>query len=209
MSESKVKALFVDFNDTISPSNFIQSFSSFEDQTGWTGKQLGKAYIEAELLNQLMCGLINEHEFWIGVSNLTHLPLEILLQYAQIIRKTKELDLELVEMLMDCKKYSGIVLILLTDNVHEMFADWERKFHLRDYFDYIVNSADCGMTKKDEGIYHLALKMVGVNAPEALLIDDDENYLDVAKSIGFETIHFLNRERLSCELTKRSLLPVG
>ncbi len=205
---NSIKALFVDFNDTISPGNFAESFAPFEAETGWTGEALGKAYIEAGLLHQLMSGAVNEHEFWIGVSAVTGVSLEILLQYAAVIRDTKTLDIELMELLVTCQRHCGISLALLTDNVEEMFAFWRRKFDLEQYFgEHIINSAECKLLKRDPQIYHYALKTIGVRADEALFIDDNVDYLKVAQSVGFQTIHFQGREHLRRELIERGLLP--
>jgi len=53
------------------------------------------------------------------------------------------------------------------------------------YLDPIVISGEVGVRKPDPEIYLIALKSAKVDAEEAAFIDDVEQFLDVARQIGF------------------------
>jgi epoxide hydrolase-like predicted phosphatase len=79
------------------------------------------------------------------------------------------------------------------------FADdaryvWTEVYPFIQYFDGIVISSEVGLMKPDPKIYQLALERVGVNAEEALFVDDFIENVEGAKRVGLQAIHFTNPE---------------
>lgn len=55
---------------------------------------------------------------------------------------------------------------------------------LENYFDVVSTSEDVVKSKPDPGVYLFALKQLGLNAEEAIAIEDTENGIKSAKAAG-------------------------
>jgi epoxide hydrolase-like predicted phosphatase len=56
--------------------------------------------------------------------------------------------------------------------------------------DTVIISAEEGLAKPDERIFHLALERLGVVAQEALFIDDLAVNVEAARRVGIKSVHF-------------------
>lgn len=80
------------------------------------------------------------------------------------------------------------------------------RFELRRRFSVFCSSCYLGVRKPDALIYHRALGIVQ-RAPEAcLFIDDREENVAAARSLGFDAIRFETAERLRAQLRQRGLI---
>jgi putative hydrolase of the HAD superfamily len=71
---------------------------------------------------------------------------------------------------------------------------------LRELFDAEIRSAEAGFQKPDPRIYELMLQKLAVSAEEAVFIDDHEEYLVGARSIGISTIQYTGFDDFRAEL---------
>src|SRR5258707_10310434 len=71
----------------------------------------------------------------------------------------------------------------------------------------ILLSGDVKLIKPDPRIFQALLERIGRSASECLFIDDSEENISTARSLGFETIRFESPEQLRRELQHRGLLP--
>jgi HAD superfamily hydrolase (TIGR01509 family) len=73
-------------------------------------------------------------------------------------------------------------------------AEWAKKlrarFKLERYFHGFVISGDVGLRKPDPAIFRFLINKLGVNAHDALFIDDNPKNLNPATEMGFKTILF-------------------
>jgi putative hydrolase of the HAD superfamily len=80
---------------------------------------------------------------------------------------------------------------LLTNNFLTGMPDWSSggSFHqLLDLFDVIVESSQVGVRKPERRFYELALEQLGVEAAEAVFLDDLGVNLKPAREMGMTTI---------------------
>ena len=68
---------------------------------------------------------------------------------------------------------------------------------LADYFDEVIVSYEVGLTKPDARIYELTLERLGVNAQDALFVDDCAENLTAAAQLGIQTLHFRGDDSLA------------
>ena len=61
--------------------------------------------------------------------------------------------------------------------------------------------------KPDSRIFQALLERIGRSAGECVFIDDSEENITTARSLGFETIRFESPEQLRSALQQRGLLP--
>jgi len=85
---------------------------------------------------------------------------------------------------------------LWTNNNALAFQPFDRKFGFSKLFDHVIVSGRIGVKKPDKAYYERALKTCGVQAVNTIFVDDDENNVRTARSIGINAIHFKSFEQL-------------
>ena len=78
----------------------------------------------------------------------------------------------------------------LLSNADLSLRDRLTEFGIIDLFDAVVVSADVGMAKPEPEIYELAAERLVLPPSECVFVDDLERNLDVAKTVGMQTVHF-------------------
>lgn len=68
------------------------------------------------------------------------------------------------------------------------------------YFDGVVISAEVGVMKPEPKIYRLAAESVGVDATEALFVDDVMENVAGARAVGMEAVHFTDPQLVRRQL---------
>lgn len=64
------------------------------------------------------------------------------------------------------------------------------EWRIADAFDDLVLSAEVGLAKPDPAIYRLALSRLGVEAQQAVFVDDFEVNVIAARQVGMQAVHF-------------------
>jgi putative hydrolase of the HAD superfamily len=104
-------------------------------------------------------------------------------------------------------RLSGIKIGLLSNMPIEMIRYSRRNFAwLRD-FDHTTFSADVRLVKPEPAIYEHSLQGVGVQASEALFLDDKEANVLGARDVGIRAIRFQSIDQLRNDL-KRLDFPI-
>lgn len=156
--------------------------------------ELGTLYREAK---------ITRDEFWQRLlkelnieADIDKLEDEWIDGYA-LIEGTRDLILEL------SKKYK---IYFLSDNVRERVVKINNKFNFLEWFEDGVFSHEVGKRKPHPDVYKAALQKAGVNAEEAVFIDDKPKLLVPAAEMGMTTFAFESPEKLREDLKKNNLL---
>jgi HAD superfamily hydrolase (TIGR01509 family) len=89
----------------------------------------------------------------------------------------------------------GIISNAAGDWANEILAEDEIEL-----FDDITVSYKVGVTKPNPEIYNISLKQLGVEAADAVFIDDVEAYCDAARKLGMQTIYYENFAQMKREL---------
>jgi epoxide hydrolase-like predicted phosphatase len=98
------------------------------------------------------------------------------------------LDFDLVNYVRNLHiMYNTALLSNSTSDLRERIA---KKWHFEDAFDSMIISGEVGVSKPDPRIFRLALDKLGVNADEAIFVDDVADNVDAAKAAGMNAIQF-------------------
>ncbi|HYK87360.1 MAG TPA: HAD family phosphatase [Acidobacteriota bacterium] len=92
-----------------------------------------------------------------------------------------------------------------TNRIHFDFIQ-TRYSHLLRHFAGFILSHEVGLAKPDPAIYRLALEKAGVEAREALFVDDQPANVEAARGVGIDSFQFLNPDQFVHELYSRQLL---
>ena len=105
--------------------------------------------------------------------------------------------------LADLAKKYKLALLSNTDPVHVEYM--EATYEFFSLFPVRVYSCAVGATKPNPIIYREALRGCRVQAPEAVYIDDIPAYVEAARGLGMQGIHYDSPEQLKLELAEHSV----
>ena len=94
---------------------------------------------------------------------------------------------EMVELVRDIQSH-GVKVSLLSD-MYMFEVKLTRPWGRYDGFDHTSFSAEAGITKSDPGFFKQTLNHFGVLPEETLFVDDVLSHIEVAKSVGIDTLH--------------------
>lgn len=108
---------------------------------------------------------------------------------------------EILETLHD----KGVPLYALTNYSAETFPAFRRRFGFSRYFRDVVVSGEVGMVKPDPRIYALAIRRFGVTPARTAFVDDREDNVRAAISMGLTGIAFTSPDALRVDLRRLGL----
>lgn len=205
--DSKVEAVISDFGGVLT-TPLIQSFMAFQNETGISTENLGKAMqaiVAADGENplfELERGEITEVAF---LERLTD-GLEPLLGHRPEMHRFKEIYFEaldpnptMIELMRELKA-EGYRMAMLTNNVREWEPLWRSMLPVDEIFETVVDSGFVGCRKPESRIYQLALERIGLPAEACLFVDDVAVNCEGARKTGIDAIHFRDNEQAIAEI---------
>jgi putative hydrolase of the HAD superfamily len=208
-----IRAVICDFGGVLT-SPLLNAFAAFQDDTGVSLEQLGRAmeigsgHLDgAHPLFELECGRISEERFLDLLreglqEELGHRP--ALHRFGERYMDALDPNTEMIELMAELRD-RGLRMAMLTNNVREWEPLWRAKLPVDEIFETVVDSAFVGMRKPDPAIYELTLsRLEGIEAEECLFIDDTEVNCDAARELGIVPVHFRENEQAIPEI--RSLV---
>jgi len=147
------------------------------------GIDIGKA---RELNRAYDAGTISHKDFLDGVKEVTgRQPQEV----ESLLQSDIAKNLPLLKYIGELKQ-RGLKIGLLSN----IATNWIRDSFLtpaeQKLFDEMILSYEVGMTKPDPRMFQLACKRLGVDASEAVLVDDISPYCDAARHTGMQAITY-------------------
>ncbi len=102
---------------------------------------------------------------------------------------------------------AGVRLLALSNWSAETFPVARERFAFLAWFEGIVISGDVGATKPDPRIFEHLLRTFGIEASEAVFVDDSAANVAAARRLGFQAVRFTGPAALRGELVRLGLLP--
>lgn len=204
---AEIEAIVCDFGGVLT-TPLVESFMAFQDQTGITTEDLGKAMAaatEASGENPLFAmerGEITEVAF---LEQLTD-QLEPLLGHRPEMHRFKEIYFEALEPnpamieLMRELQGEGYRMAMLTNNVREWEPLWRSMLPVDEIFETVVDSGFVGCRKPESKIYELTLGRIGMPASACLFVDDVLVNCEGARRAGLSAVHFQRNEQAIPEI---------
>lgn len=153
---------------------------------------------------ELMKGNISEDKYINKILSNTKWDITIE-EFKEIIRKNH--NREISGTMEIIKKLKGRYnLILLSDHVNEWVQDILNRNKELEIFDKKYFSYELKSLKADVNTFKNVIEDLHIKVSETLFIDDSENNVNIAQSIGIDGIVFKNAQQLEKELLKRKLL---
>ncbi len=204
-----IAAVISDFGGVLTTPLF-GSFLAFQDETGISAATLGSAMQRiAERrgehpLYELERGRVAESEFLALLRaelapELGHEP--ELHRFSEIYFDALDPNEPMIE-LMRGLRARGYRMALLTNNVREWEPLWRSMLPVDEIFELVVDSAFVGVRKPEPEIYELTLERLGggIGAGECLFVDDVEDNVAAARTLGMTAVHFRSNEQAIPEI---------
>ena len=203
----KIKAIVSDFGGVLT-TPLVGSFMAFQDETGISTENLGKAMqavAEADgehPLYALERGEVTEVDFLERIAG----GLEPLVGHRPEMHRFKEIYFRalnpnppMIELMRELKA-EGLRMAMLTNNVREWEPLWRSMLPVDEIFELVVDSAFVGRRKPEPEIYRLTLERIGLPAEACLFVDDVEVNCEGAREVGLSAVHFRENAQAIAEI---------
>ena len=207
--ERAIRAVISDFGGVLT-NRLIEAFAAFQDKTGISTEQLGRAMqLVAERdgeypLFRLERGEVSEQQFlndlsWGLETELGHRP--ELHRFREIYFDALHPNEPMLDLMRNLRD-RGLRMAILTNNVREWEELWRSKLPLDEIFEVIVDSAWVGMRKPESAIYLLTIDRLGdgLRPSDCLFVDDNELNVAAARELGMTAVQFHSNDQAIPEI---------
>ena len=206
---ARIEAVVSDFGGVLT-TPLIQSFMAYQDETGVSTENLGKAMQAATEANgdnplyEMERGEITEVAFLELLSDhleplLGHRP--EMHRFTELYFKALEPNVPMIELMRELKR-AGHRMAMLTNNVREWEARWRSMLPVDEIFETVVDSGFVGCRKPESKIYAITLDRLGLPAESCLFVDDVKVNCEGAERAGMTAVHFQDNEQAISEIRK-------
>jgi len=159
----------------------------------------GNVEEDAELLdmwlNKLNSGSVSSTEFNEAMGQALQItPAE----YAQAVKEDEKLNQPLLQYIRE--ELAPHLKLAVVSNAAGASLRKQLTSNDLEVFDGVFISEEVGLLKPDPKFFEFALEKLGVNAQEAVFVDDHQKYLDGAQSVGLQTILYTDFTNLKSQL---------
>lgn len=197
-----VQAIIFDFGGVLVRTEDRKPRTVLAERLGMTYDELSALIFDSPSAIQAMRGEISALEHWDEVRKSLDLDAEGIEWVSTEFWAGDALDENLVNVLRGLRpRYTTVLLSNAWDDLRPMI---EEEWKIDDAFDRLVISAEIGMVKPDLQIYQWVIAEMGVDASQAVFVDDFIQNIEGANAAGMKTIHFQSPDQALQEL--RSLL---
>jgi putative hydrolase of the HAD superfamily len=204
MTDRKYSAIVFDLGQVLIPFDYNIFISAINKHKNGLGEAFVKEYnANYEIHRDFERGKISEVSF-IGqmLEWLEHkISSEEFIKYWSSIFSVNE---DVIALLPELKKNYKLYLLSNTNSIHKKFGYQDYAFLKQ--FDKLFLSHEVGFIKPEEAIYRAVEIVSGFPSEEHIFIDDVMEYVDAAKSIGWDGIHFVGYGDLVENLRERKIL---
>lgn len=100
-----------------------------------------------------------------------------------------------LEYFSELKKRYGFKIIAVSNEARDLNDFRIRKFELHNLFDAFISSCYIALRKPDASMYRMACDISQTAAEEALYVDDQLMYIEVACALGIPSLHYQSLEQ--------------
>ncbi|MBU1037310.1 HAD hydrolase-like protein [Patescibacteria group bacterium] len=111
-----------------------------------------------------------------------------------LFKTIPKINYELLDFILSLKSHYQIYL--LSNNFGSIFPNYEKEIDFRKYFDKLFLSHKLKLSKTQNKIWEKVLSKIDFKPTELAFVDNKKKYLEYPKTLGINTILFLNNEQI-------------
>ena len=189
-SESSIRAVIWDMGGVLVRTENQAPRERLAERYGLTLKQLYNLVFDTEVSVKATLGIVQEESVWQNIARTLNLDPEGLAAFMQEFWAGDGLDAGLHQFVNGLRVNYKIGLLSNAWSGARSVLD--QRYHMLDIFDVTIFSAEVGLAKPDPRIYQLVLGKLGVEASQAIFVDDFQANIDAANSLGMHGVSFKN-----------------
>jgi putative hydrolase of the HAD superfamily len=195
-----IKAIIFDFGGVLLRTTDFTPREQLAARLGMRRNELEELIFGGESGNLAQKGEITVQQHWANLAAQLHCSEKELKSLVEEFFANDELDRSLLDYVrMLHTSYKTGLLSNAFDDLRQIITE---RGYFGDAFDDMIISAEVGLVKPDAQIFQLAVEQLGVEASQAVFVDDMQRNIEGAKSVGLVGIHFQNPLQLRGELDK-------
>jgi epoxide hydrolase-like predicted phosphatase len=187
-----IKAIIWDVGQVLYITDDNDLYETLSKKTGIPYEKIREVYF-SEMNDLIDVGKVTEEEFAAYAMEALDISTEKYDEYRQTREDSLYLDKQLMERIGELRKSykMGLLSNFTPDLRHKIEHVWKNS----DQFDEIVISCEVGLLKPDAAIFELVLERLGIQANEAVFVDDRVVNIEGAQKVGMHTVLFEHREQ--------------
>jgi glucose-1-phosphatase len=189
-SESSIRAVIWDMGGVLVRTVDQSPRERLAKRLGLTLKELYNLVFDTEVSVKATVGIVPEESVWQNVAGTLNLNPDGLAAFMQEFWAGDSLDADLHQFVNGLR--ANYKIGLLSNAWSGARSVLDQRYHMLDIFDMTIFSAEVGLAKPDRRIYQLVLDKLGVEAAQAIFVDDFQANIDAANSLGMHGVSFKN-----------------
>ena len=182
-----IRGVFFDLGGVIVRTEYQSPRQRLADRLGMEYDDLNKIVFDSETGTQASIGAITSLQHWEAVLKRLKRPAEEIDAIRDEFFAGDIVDRQILDFLRSLR---GTHKTGLISNAWSDLRDFIVREKMEDAFDHIVISAEVGVAKPEPKIFRIALEQAGVQAEEAVFVDDFYVNIEGCEKVGMKGIHF-------------------
>jgi FMN phosphatase YigB (HAD superfamily) len=199
---SRIRVIVFDIGNVLIPFDWNECVSTIEKMEKGASYRLLQV-VGSELMISYEKGLIPSEEFYHQIIQILGIHINFS-DFKELFSSIFVSNDKLVNLLPSLREWYKIYALSNTCEIH--INRLNKEYSLLKYFDEYILSYMIGHVKPEEEMFLEVLKRSNLQPGEHLYIDDNLNFTEFAKSLGFQTHHFVSNEALLDDFRKRGIV---
>ncbi|NJD57862.1 MAG: HAD family phosphatase [Anaerolineae bacterium] len=179
---AKIQAVIFDFGGVLVRMVDDRPRQELAQELGVTLARLDELVFSSVSAQRASKGEISVDEHWESVREALHLTREAMPAFLEKYWSADDVNWELLKFIRELHPHYKVgVLSNAWDNLRQTMHE---RWGIDGLFDQLIISAEVKMIKPDPGIFHLAVKRLGVQPSETVFIDDMLENIEAARKEG-------------------------
>lgn len=183
-----IKAVIFDVGGVLIRTEDYAPRRNLEGRLGLASGKSERLVFSGEMGTKAQAGAISDEDLWTWIGRYLQLDRQGLRRFRREFWAGDILDEDLVDYIRGLRpRYQTAVISNATDRLRKTL---EETYEIADAFDVIVCSAEENVMKPSAEIYQRALQRLGRQPSETVFVDDFQNNVEAARSVGMHAIHY-------------------
>ena len=192
-----IKAIYFDLGGVILRTEDRTPRANLGSEFGMSYEEIDKFVFECKTAALASIGKMTEEEHWLDVTHRLNIPETEMPRIRTAFFSGDRVDQDIIDLLRSLRKTHKTGLI---SNAWDDLRHWIIRQQFDDAFDFITISAEFGIAKPDARIYQYALENLGVQAHQAIFVDDVKKNIIASESLGMHGVHFLSKQQALADI---------